>query len=365
MILILFFCIITFIYFLVANFRHLLAFLPLFLITKVQKKNFKVVKNVSEFRQVLKHSNKGSVIEEKLATPAWRPIISLESVNGFLWLQLKTNYLKFVQNLPANEILTNLCKKELNYLILNKKLIDSRQISVSIAKIFFQWIFWEDRMILDKCLDPLVLEELYQSSLEFRKEIALKGKADWSKKIKPIKQLINFLNMSKHGTLFEDWSQPEKYSVVMQPFFISPMINFSDIGVSIKDSIKKCEYLSDKNFYEHCLFRQHPFPILERFDPDTNTQYFIDFRNLTSYEFNDVKSILFGSGERGCLGRAFAKIILENFFKKDILLENIELFKPENGHLYSGRTNDKFSFSEGMYQIKILAEILNENLFRN
>lgn len=365
MILILFFFIISFIYLIVANFRHQLAFLPLFLITKVQKKNFKVVQNISEFRQILKHTNKGSVIEEKLATPAWKPILSLESVNGSLWQLLKTNYLKFVQNLPANENLTNLSRKEINYLILNNILIDSRQISISIAKIFFQWIFFEDQTILDKCLDPFVLEEFYQSSLEFRKEIALKGKADWNKKTKPIKQLINFLNMSKHRTLFDDWSQPENYSVVMQPFFISPMINFSDIGVSIKNSIKNCEYLSDKNFYEYCLFRQHPFPILERFDPDTDTQYFIDFRNLTSYEFSDVKNFLFGSGERACLGRAFAKIILENFFKRDILLENTELFKPEIGHLYSGRTNDKFSFSEGMYQIKILVKILAENLFIN
>ncbi|RNA33156.1 Lysosomal beta glucosidase [Brachionus plicatilis] len=98
-----FIAIILAIYYAIANFRHQLAFFPLYLITKVQKKNFKVVKNIPEIRQILKLSNKGSVIEERLATPAWKPVISLESINGPLWLTMKSNYQKFAQNLPIDK----------------------------------------------------------------------------------------------------------------------------------------------------------------------------------------------------------------------------------------------------------------------
>lgn len=345
----------------IANLRHQLAYLPLYLITKAQKKNFKLAQTVSEIKHVLKLSNKGSVIEEKLATPAWRPVISIESINGPLWLKLKSNYLKFVQNLPNKAHLTVLSSTEINNLIINKIIIDSRQISISIVKIFLQWIFIDDKNVLEKCNDQSVLEDFYQSSLEFRKEIALKGKADWHKKIKPISLLIEFLKMSKYSDLFDDWSQPEHFSVVMQPFLISPMINFSDIAISIKNLINNLDLVRDKNFYEYCLFIQHPFPILERFDPNTNTQYFVDFRSLSSYDFNEVKSFLFGLGDRACQGRPLAKEILEIFFNKEILLNNLNIFKPEKNHFYSGRSNDTLSFHEGVYQLKLLIKILIEN----
>ena len=59
------------------------------------------------------------------------------------------------------------------------------------------------------------------------------------------------------------------------------MINISDIAVSLKNKINNFnKYDEFYGYLDHCLFEEHPFPILERYIKETNTQFFVDLRDM-------------------------------------------------------------------------------------
>ncbi|CAF4539468.1 unnamed protein product, partial [Didymodactylos carnosus] len=97
-----------------------------------------------------------------------------------------------------------------------------------------------------------------KASWEWRKEIAAKGKADPLLKRRTIDWLIDLINQSDYLQLFgEQWSTPEYYSIIMQPFILSPMINMSDIAVSA--------YRRPDLSVQELIHYYHPLPILERY----------------------------------------------------------------------------------------------------
>jgi len=153
----------------------------------------------------------------------------------------------------------------------------------------------------------------------------------------------------------------------MQPFIISPMINMSDIAVLLhknSDQYLKNNFASFYSYLDFCLFSDHPFPVLERFDKETNTQYVIDLRTLPNYvSEKEGNSLNFGVGIRGCLGRFYAKEFIQGFFEDFVKEKN--LFKPKQGHLFSGRDNDNFDLNESFYQIKLLFKVLKNEIIRN
>lgn len=55
----------------------------------------------------------------------------------------------------------------------------------------------------------------------------------------------------------EKWTDPRYYSLLMQPFIISPAINVGDIMSAV--------YLLPDLSLEDAIRRLHPFPILERY----------------------------------------------------------------------------------------------------
>jgi hypothetical protein len=353
--------------YLIGELRHKFAYLPLYLITVIQGRNFKLVKNYAEVKHALKFKDKGKVIEELFATPAWDPIISLESTNGETWENLRSNFLKLIPVLPSYQNLGEIAAKEAEILLKQNKIIDSKEISKSTFKIFFTWLLCENMdqsnlSDLNKIVTEELIEKIYEGSLEYRKEIAIKGKGDEVIKRETVTEIVKILQESKYKDIF-DWSKPENYSVIMQPFIISPMINISDIAVSIKNSLdNQKKFTDDLTFIENCLFNNHPFPILERYDESTNTQYFIDLRNMNEIQGIDSNAINFGLGFRACLGRTYAKEFMKCFFPP--LMKNQELFQPEKNHLYSGRDNDKVNFTESLYQIKVLILVLFSEMKR-
>jgi hypothetical protein len=353
--------------YLIGELRHKFAYFPLYLITVIQGRNFKLVKNYSEVKHALKFKDKGKVIEELFATPAWDPIISLESTNGEIWENLRSNFLKLIPVLPSYQILGEIAAKEVEILLKQNKIIDSKEISKSTFKIFFTWLLCENMdqsnlSDLNKIVTEELIEKIYQGSLEYRKEIAIKGKGDEVIKRETVKEIVKILQESKYKDIF-DWTKPENYSVIMQPFIISPMINISDIAVSIKNSMdNQKKFTDDLTFIENCLFNNHPFPILERYDESTNTQYFIDLRNMNEIQGIDSNAINFGLGFRACLGRTYAKEFMKCFFPP--LMKNREIFQPEKNHLYSGRDNDKVNLTESLYQIKVLILVLFSEMKR-
>ncbi|CAF4403681.1 unnamed protein product, partial [Rotaria sp. Silwood2] len=201
-------------------------------------------------KQVLLASeNKGSFIEEKIACPAWSPVLSLESVNGDTWRDLKSKFLIFQKYLPPTKQLTSVLRRILSSQDGNIE-IDAKQVVRITLACFVKWIFNRD-------WDPN-WDFVCEASWEWRKEIAAKGKADPLLKCRTVDWLIDLINQSNYYEIFgEQWSTPECYSVIMQPFLLSPMINFSDIAVSASRR-------PDLSIQE-LIHYYHPFPIIERY----------------------------------------------------------------------------------------------------
>ena len=77
------------------QFRYEFSYFGLYVVTLLQKRNFKIAKTSKDVQRALCLRDKGVAIEELIAAPAWLPILSIESVNGKKWIQLKANYAIF------------------------------------------------------------------------------------------------------------------------------------------------------------------------------------------------------------------------------------------------------------------------------
>ena len=345
----------------------------LYLVSKLNNHRFKLARTASEIKQALLLSDKGTGIEEMIACPAWLPILSIESVNGEQWLELKHNFLHFQKAIPSKEVLCAVTAREIRKAMSANVELNAKMISILTLKVFANWIFQdeeeeqaEETQRKDVLSDEM-LERVYESSVEYRKEIAVKGAGCMRKKQDAIDIIVPLLNAHpKYSALFDDWSRAEHYSAVMQPFIISPMINVSDIAVSIEKNARLVDHSTSSSldinaFIDYCIGVSHPFPILERYDAKTNTQIFIDMKMLTENEKFHVFN--YGYGPRACLGRLYARDFLREFFEP-VLDAKYALFKPHEHHLYSGRDNDNENLSESIYQLKVFGSALYQLALR-
>lgn len=133
---------VSFLYF-VLKLRHEFSILPLFLITKIQGRVCKNLKDLNEIKRILKLSDKGHIIEELFASPAWYPILSVESTNGQTWETLRKNLLSFIEHIPSKDKLASIAKEESKSLIERGIIFDSKLISMTSLKIFLKWLFSE------------------------------------------------------------------------------------------------------------------------------------------------------------------------------------------------------------------------------
>jgi hypothetical protein len=395
-------CFIVFSYLLFFNLRYELVNFPLYVLTKLQGKNFRMVTNLKEFKTNFRGADKGNLIEGLIAMPAWAPILSLESVNGKQWEIVRANIMELFNYIPSKEKLGLIAKNEAKYLLNKKEEINSKLISKITLKIFLKWLFCENNQSINKVVDDKssehtnntsrkssgnveikdktredptfentftksdfsfidsflteeFLEKMYIGQLCFRRKLAIKGEGNPVDEAFTITSIVDILKKSKYTNLFE-WEKPECYSILMQPFIISPMINIADIACSLKN--EKQNYKGDKEFdsyLENCLFLEHPFPLLERYIKETNTQWFANTRTMDFCDKKDAAKINFGIGMRSCLGRIYARELLRNLFEDMI---NEDFFKPDVEHQYSGKSNDNPDFSVSVYQMKILVKLL-------
>jgi hypothetical protein len=297
-------------------------------------------------------------IEHLIATPAWKPIISLESVDNDEWKILKQNFIHFISQLNIDinlleQYTQNYIEEYLNLNII----IDSKIISQIIVKTFCKFLF-------EKELDTNQCELLFLGSIEWRKEISLKGKGDIKIKNSTIIIILDLIksNQKIYNIFGENWEKPEFYSVIAQPFIISPMINVSDIMSNTQILLSKSlininEEVSNETINK-IIYSYHPFPILERYDPSTCTQYFIPLESLTNFSnYNEKNKILvFGTGIRKCPGQTYAYIVLKKIIT--MYFKNTNKFNPQLNHKFSGRNNDIFDLYQTIYMAKILLELL-------
>lgn len=361
----------------VLQFRNELNFLPIYILVLLSCRKIKIVDSLSEIQKMMKLTDKGMALEDLVALPAWSPILSLESVSGEIWKELREKFMDFIKLLPDLNVLGEIASLESKDLLKSNIKIDGKQVSISTLKSLLKYVFTDikENMInhdfinntiteIEKSHNINFYETLYLSSLEYRKEIAVKGKGNTELKYKSVNLIIEILNKSKFKDL-HDWKDPKCSSIVMQPFVISPMINMSDIAVQIKENLDKYETICKLNtsksqdnmmfFINYSLLINHPFPLLERYDKDLNLHYFLNMsrmkeildNSISDSEEKDYSIMNFGMGIRSCLGRHIAKTFLSNFFDKELIYSNS--FIPNFNHLYSGRDNDNFSIYESIY----------------
>jgi hypothetical protein len=316
--------------------------------------------NINLINEVLFLKDKGDFIEYLVATPAWEPVISLESIDNEKWSQVKQNFLKFTSSFYVDNkinLISDYIENYTNQYLNSNHIIDSKLISKITVQSFCKFLFDIEINLND-------LDVLYQASIEWRKEIIMKGKGNMDIKVNAINIILNYIkNNNKIYLIFnEDWEKPEYYSVILQPFIISPMINVSDIMVSTQSLLSQSLISNhediNNNLINKIIYSYHPFPILERFNPLTNTQYFIPLDQLDTFHnySNLYKNLVFGVGPRRCSGQLYAYIILNKFI--DVYFKNQKKFNPLLNHKYSGRNNDKFNIRESLYMGIILLKLL-------
>ena len=211
--------------------------------------------------------------------------------------------------------------------------MDAEAICRLTAQVFVEYVFgraWEPSF---ECLPA--------ASWEWRKEIAVKGRACGRSKAKAVETTVALLR-ERFGQLLsaEEWARPEGFSAVLQPLLISPCINVGDVAVALA----RFPELS----VEDAMRRMHPFPILERqLERDLGPELrkgdhvFIFTKDLEGSPWS-----VFGAGPRRCAGSHLALPLLRAV---KALLAPSPLFCPEAGHRHSGRNNDALLAGEWLY----------------
>lgn len=393
-----------------------------FIVTR-QGKRFQWITSADDAHTILLHSSdKGSCIEELIATPAWSPVLSLESVNGPQWHMLHTRFQHLLPRLPPLADLETKCIDIVHrwrdtvlkhhHATTNTATSSSSSSSAAVVvgadtivrltlAIFTEWLFcdsqlkWPDEALIGghSCTITTTTNSsdydiLACASWEWRKEIAIKGVAKKHVKDQAIAVVVKWLQADarfvnyledERSSLSDSWALPDWYSLVMQPFVLSPSINVSDIAVTVGDRIAVVKPTTKEAIWSSCIeesmFLAHPFPFLERIVksrettdkhlpsnefPPTHAFIPMDliFKDRSLLNPRVASSLLFGAGPRQCAGKHYAKTMMTQFFYELMLvatnpLSSHLLFQPRHGHLYSGRHNDSsLSVAETWHALK-------------
>ena len=352
---------------------------------RLQGKKVHFIDRPSEdIEKVLKHSNKkGDFLERLVALPAWSPILSIESSDDETWRSLIKVFRPIFKQAIVRSDLKELTAQEISLFSSRNRhndiVVDGEHISRITVQIFFNWIF-------GRRLNQEEEDLYYQASIEWRKEIGVKGRASGEIKRKFWEHLRRTYLASDFCAGREVSTDTEKslqvtLSAIAQPFLISPQINFSDILATLfqrldqKPELKKLfletmktdhpPHLDSQNmmqsFFLEAIRLEHPFPILEReLQADLNvqgvkltkgTQVFIMLDELKQdQEFNPHRweqahrspyhAIPFGAGERVCPGQRIALTTLATMVTELLKTWRVDQVRPFENHLYSGRHND-------------------------
>ena len=317
------------------------------------------VVNVTDARvatAVLRASaSKGAFLERTIAVPAWAPVLSVESVDGELHRGLLADFHAAIRASPGMTAVNvaAVSRRLIADLLASGEVIDANAVARLTLMTFIECMFerrWEERF-----------EVLVEASWEWRKQIAVRGRANDGIKRQAIALLVDDLLPSRRALweLFADeWQQPRRYSVIMQPVLLSPAINAGDIAVALQRAGVKLSL-------ENAVRSAHPFPILER---AVTTDVVVDGKVavrapaqvviFTSDLAKDPSAWpIFGAGPRICAGASLALPLLREI--RAMGLEAGDRFQPARGHRYSGRHNDaSWTLGEMSYFARRIAAVV-------
>lgn len=310
---------------------------------------FEAVTDAATAMLVLKQSTvKGIGLEREVAVPAWAPVLSLESVDGELWVELRARFGQLLAVLPPLTQLQERFRDHARTLVASGAVVDAEAVATLTCRSFVEFLFGVEWV-------PATHAVLVAASWEWRREIALRGRADPEVKREAVRVLVEELLPAcpRLWALFgERWRRPEFYSVIMQPFIISPCINVGDIAVALQTH----PTLSA----EDAIRRMHPFPILERYVaadvrcPRSGSVLVRGGSQVVMFTSDFEGSWpVFGAGDRSCAGMHIALPLIRALQAE---LVGTPSFRPEEGHRYSGRNNDdKMSPAELWYLLRTVA----------
>lgn len=363
----------------------------------VLKSNAKLCKMVLDSSDV-----KGKGMEFFFALPGWSPIYNSESVDGDRWRKLLSIFRRIMHKLDYQERMGDITVKHCKRICEDYDNIDSMAIQILTVRVFFELLFKKEITLQDEKL-------FIAGTNEWRKHVAQKGESDKILKEKMVDRVIEILKESQFDIegLKEEFNA-DKYELVssfMQPFLISPIINFSDIFCELSIFLSKNKQYEEKLFevkdmdkklnentfsihlgiiYESIRLR-HPFPILERdltrdvtdgnitlhkgthvyieLDSFVQSQDFKpeNWQNIDYYKENSW--ILFATGPRMCAGKVIALNVMENMLKELVKGKkgNFEKLKMWENHAISGRVNDStVNLKEVRHQVKTLFKTFKE-----
>ncbi len=350
--------------------------------------------------EILAASNrKGTFIETLIAAPAWAPIISTESVDDETWQELSQNFKSILGQTNWRTRLKEISKESLSILIEQTRsnpslIVDAETISRLTLRVLYQLVFEHPISIQDEAL-------FYSASIEWRKEIGMKGTANPAVKMKFWERLNEIVTASKTSSNPPSSTQdPDLWvSAFAQPWIISPQINVSDIMVAVFHFLRTQPEMLEKakawaknhdrvrvgGIILEAIRLKHPFPILEReLEKGTcvfgeklgkNTQFFLimdrfkqdpEFlpeRWLEASSKNPYHHLPFGAGPRMCAGKPIAMELMVDLLQAFLEHVPFRRIQPSIGHLYSGRNNDsKTNIFESLHQIKTLTQAANASL---
>ena len=122
-------------------------------------------------------SDKGTFIEEYIATPAWSPVLSIESTERVLWKELRSNFALIHARLPPKHLLGNAMREEVTIWCehaLPSAIIDANVIATFVLRAVTVWLFGVH-------ITPEEETMLVHASWEWRRQIAMKGDMDIAK----------------------------------------------------------------------------------------------------------------------------------------------------------------------------------------
>ncbi|KAL3674476.1 hypothetical protein V7S43_000424 [Phytophthora oleae] len=307
--------------------------------------------------QVLKSTaDKGDLIESKLSLPVWDPVVSLESVNGEQWRRMKTQFMKLTQVLQPISELTTIFEARGRELLKTEAVVDALQLNILSVACFYEWIF-------EREFDTEKFADVCTATWEWRKQIALKGFADCGLKQRTVDWCVEEVRRTPrlYELFGEKWTEPEYYSLVLQPFVISPAINLTDVAVVVKEWVNVTSPTESitQELIRQCVCSAHPFPVVERYFRDgdaemnipPNTHVLIPLDEMACDAFAAGFDLTFGAGARVCVGRHMAMKAMAGLFTDSMVRS--DKFQPRLNHKYSGRHNDgEETVAETLYQVQ-------------
>ncbi|MBK9072054.1 MAG: cytochrome P450 [Myxococcales bacterium] len=358
---------------------------------------------------------KGTMLETLIATPAWHPIYSIESVDGELWQQLSNDFKLLMKDLHWHQRLAPIARRELSALANHTGtrvdgVVDAEAISRVVLRVLYELLFDAPIAEADETL-------FYRASIQWRKEIAVKGVADEAIKQQFWSRLGDIVHTSRFSQGMSTYAhEPSRWlSLFAQPFLISPQINISDIFVSVFHFLRADEALraqvtcwatsyreghieeptagasNARGLLEGVLLEairlRHPFPVLERelqadlvtatktyragthffilLDKFKQDQTFDPRRWLLPHAENPYAALPFAAGPRMCVGKPIATELLVEMLASLLTEFPFDAIAPTQGHMFSGRDNDNTeTLTESLYQVRVFGRVLRASARR-